>query len=444
MGLIMKSGKSYGGASVTASNIAYDTSISGLPTSTVQSALDYLTANSNAGGGEGIVINVEKGNWIEQANGLFTNTIAVNNISDTEMYDVNLYGNFTEEQAEAFDFLVSSISTANGYVILAATEKINVSFKIILRGKIDLENKNVYVSDLSATSIEYDNNTSQLNATDIQGAVDEIATKVNGLIVNITTDGWNLQSDGTYQKKVILEQITDDDIFDVCLYPGDDYTEEQLNAFGNLITSIETADGMLVLNASENITVSFRIFLYGKMNFSKSNLVALTDNVMEIIEIDKESYEKLSDIQKASGCYHVVDDERDLSAMNMSYDGSQTGLGNNVQSAIDTLYSKSDFSNYKLNEEVVIGEIDGRPIYRFVTVDSIPTTAKQWIMMSAYQIDMIVNLYGTARVGSSFWDLAVVPGVTFIVDTSGIGYVINTAPSDTIHYLLIVEYIKNV
>ncbi|MBR5584374.1 MAG: hypothetical protein IKW21_07595, partial [Lachnospiraceae bacterium] len=109
MGLIMKNGNPYGGSGDTASNIAYDSTSSGLPASTVQSAIDYLNENGiGKADTEGIVVNVGVGNWKEQTDGTFTNTVNVSEVTSTDIYDVSLYGNFTEEQAHAFDFLVSS------------------------------------------------------------------------------------------------------------------------------------------------------------------------------------------------------------------------------------------------------------------------------------------------------------------------------------------------
>lgn len=353
MGLIMKNGNPYGGSGDTASNISYDATSSGLPVSTVQSAIDYLNENGiGKADTEGIIVNVEIGNWIEQSDGTFTNTITVSEVTAKDIYDVSLYGDFSEEQAEAFDFLVSSIDTLNGKVVLTASEQIDVAFSIILRGKVNLENKNVYVSDLSATSIEYDNSKSRLDATNMQNAMDEVATMVNGIVVNITADSWDLQDDGTYKKIVALEQITGNETLDVCLYPGDAHTNEQIVAFSELVTSIDTAEGMIILTAVEEINVSFRIFLYGKVNFNKNNLVALTDSVIEIRKISEEEFKKLSDAEKAAGNYLVDDGEDDefLSARNIEFDGSEIGIdADNVHDAISEL--KSDL---QVNNDIIL------------------------------------------------------------------------------------------
>lgn len=178
--------------------------------------------------------------------------------------------------------------------------------------------------------------------TSVYNKLEELSANgvINGLVVNVTAANWVLQADGTYKKIISVEQITGKETLDICLYPGDSYTDEQVVAFSELITSIETAEGRIVLTATEEITVSFRIFLYGKISFDKSNLVALSDSVMEVIEITREDFNKLSKEQKASGVYHVTDDTEELSAKNLEYDGSVTGLGTNVQDAVDNLDSK--------------------------------------------------------------------------------------------------------
>ena len=124
---------------------------------------------------EGTVLNVSLDNWVAKSNGTYTNTINVTGITSNDMCDINLYGAVTEEQARAYDELVDYIETKDGQVILTASEEITVSFNILLRGKVNLENKNVHiVQELNAGLMEYDNTTSKLEATDLQNAVDEI------------------------------------------------------------------------------------------------------------------------------------------------------------------------------------------------------------------------------------------------------------------------------
>ena len=204
-------------------DIIYDNTESGLESNNIQDAIDEIAAGVCFA--DGIVVNVEMANWIAQEDGTYTNTVAIEGILESEMYDVSLYGDSTEEQAHAFDFLVTDIDTYDGQIVLTASEEITVAFSVILRGKINLENKNVYVSDLSATNIEYDNSESNMEATDLQNAIDELATSVKGIVIDVTTDSWDIQEDGTYKKVIAIEGLTGKEVLDTCLNPSVTHTE---------------------------------------------------------------------------------------------------------------------------------------------------------------------------------------------------------------------------
>lgn len=118
-----------------------------------------------------------------------------------------------------------------------------------------------------AVDIIYDNTESGLESNNIQDAIDELATSVKGIVIDVTTDSWDLQEDGTYKKVIAIEGLTGNEVLNVCLDPSYEHTEEQITAFSELVTSIETAEGRIILTASEAITVEFRILLYGKIGF---------------------------------------------------------------------------------------------------------------------------------------------------------------------------------
>ena len=336
----------YGGVT-DARDLNYDNENSKLNGINVQDAIDEVVDFIN-----GIMLTINPSDWVEQADGTWKNTVAVEGAAVDKMLDVSLYGDASEDEAHAFDFLITSIDVQNDVVVFTASEKINIALNVILRGRMDLENKNVYVSDLSAGSINYDNSVSGLDATNVQNAVDEMATMVNGLVVNVSVDSWDLQEDGSYKKIIAIEQLTGNETLDVCLYPGDSHSEEQIVAFSELLSSIETYNGFIVLTAVEKINVSFRIFLYGKVNFDKNNFVALTDNVIEIVPISEEEFNKKSEVEKAAGNFLVDDGEEDefLSARNIEFDGSEIGMeADNVHDAFRELNSKID--NYEPVQE---------------------------------------------------------------------------------------------
>lgn len=67
--------------------------------------------------------------------------------------------------------------------------------------------------------------------------------------------------------------------------------------------------------------------------------------------LTQEEYDALSEEEKANGIY-VVPGGEDLTAKNLAYDGSVTGLGNNVQDAVDNVNKKVDEQNKNLGEKL--------------------------------------------------------------------------------------------
>ena len=80
----------------------------------------------------GVVVDVLSSNWVNQ-NNLYTNTITMSGVTANSIFDVSVYGDVTEAQAEAFDFLVTSIDTQSGKIVLTSNNSISVDFSILLR-----------------------------------------------------------------------------------------------------------------------------------------------------------------------------------------------------------------------------------------------------------------------------------------------------------------------
>ena len=68
------------------------------------------------------------------------------------------------------------------------------------------------------------------------------------------------------------------------------------------------------------------------------------------VELTKAQYEALGESTKTDGILYAITDGDELSAKNMAYDGSVTGLGNNVQSAIDELNSNMSGEEFGYND----------------------------------------------------------------------------------------------
>ena len=100
--------------------------------------------------------------------------------------------------------------------------------------------------------------------TEIDAKLD---TLINGVIINVPTSGWVVQDDGTYINTVAIEELSGDKTLDINLY-GDEITEEQAEAFDELVVSIDVEDGQIVFTSSAEITVDFNVLIRGRMNGS--------------------------------------------------------------------------------------------------------------------------------------------------------------------------------
>lgn len=66
---------------------------------------------------------------------------------------------------------------------------------------------------------------------------------------------------------------------------------------------------------------------------------------IDITELTQEEFNALSAEEKSNGVYVITDANTDnITAAGVLYDGSETGLGNTVQGAIDSLNSKKPFT----------------------------------------------------------------------------------------------------
>lgn len=75
--------------------------------------------------------------------------------------------------------------------------------------------------------------------------------------------------------------------------------------------------------------------------------ISSTGGSAKAITISQEDFDKLSEEEKASGIY-VIPEGEDLTAKNLFYDGSVTGLGNTVQDAIDNLSEQNKKYEYEV------------------------------------------------------------------------------------------------
>ena len=228
----------------------------------------YLTpddTNNMSGSLNGIIVSIDAGSWILQENGTYTNTVLVDGLTGDEILDVNLYGDVTEEQSEAFDVLVKSIDTQEGCIVLTASEEIDVEFKLLLRGKINFEEqKAILVKDLNSSNIVYDNSKSKLPATNVQQAIDRLSNLSNpNLFINGDFRVWQRGTNITgYSDKAVY---TSDrwQIYMMCNAKNNngaglklEFTDED---YGPLCQFVEIAPEMYDFFVNKPLTLSFRM-----------------------------------------------------------------------------------------------------------------------------------------------------------------------------------------
>ena len=73
-----------------------------------------------------------------------------------------------------------------------------------------------------------------------------------------------------------------------------------------------------------------------------------------IVKLTQAEYDALSNDKLSDDTIYLITDSGELAAENLFYDGSQTGLGNNVQGAIDKLNSNLGGVSFILNEDGTI------------------------------------------------------------------------------------------
>lgn len=124
------------------------------------------------------------------------------------------------------------------------------------------------------------------------------------------------------------------------------------------------------------------------------------------VELTKAQYEALGESTKTDGILYAITDGDELSAKNMAYDGSVTGLGNNVQDAIDELNSninnkanQSDVDNLSCfsTNEIAVGKwIDGKTIYK-KTIQVSSTSQATTISLGTSEVTNIIKWEGVFK-----------------------------------------------
>src|SRR5690554_3277755 len=312
---------------MNASNVAFDNTTSGLTATDVQAALDELatqigdldlvdnldgTFSLMAPDGITVLGTVSKSDLTDEGAGLFTFT---NNDGSDVQFDVRSVEVVFDAASNVYNFL-----DAAGAVIASI--------------------------DIYASTVAFHNTTSGLTATDVQAALDELATQIGGLSDTLVDNG-----DGTYTHTTVAgDTVTiDANTVDVTVVDGV-YTF--LDGAGATITTIDTnASAVAYDNATSGLaaaTVQEAIdAIVGLAGGLSDDLVDNGDGTYthttvsgDAIIIDANTVS----VTVAGGVYTFVDGAGatittiDTNATAIAYDNATSGLAaTTVQEAIDAI-----------------------------------------------------------------------------------------------------------
>src|SRR5690606_12554967 len=283
---------------MNASNVAYDNATSGLTATDVQAALDELATQigdldlvDNTDGTfslmrpDGITVlgTISESDWAGEGGGLFSFT---NNDGSEVQFDVRSVDVVFDAASNSYNFL-----DAAGAVIASI--------------------------DMNASNVAYDNATSGLTATDVQAALDELATQIGDLDLVDNTDGtFSLMApDGT----TVLGTVSKSDLTD-------------------------EGDGLFTFTNNDGSDVQFDVRSVEVVFDAASNVYNFLDNAGAVIA------------------------SIDMNASNVAYDNATSGLtATDVQAALDELASLAN----NLTDELID---NGDGTYTHIAVDNTSVT----------------------------------------------------------------------
>src|SRR5690554_5815337 len=286
---------------INASNVAYDNATSGLTATDVQAAIDEIAAV--AGG--------LSDDLVDNGDGTYTHTTVA---GDTVTIDANTV----------------SVTVVDGVYTF-----------------LDGDNQIITTIDTNADAIAYDNTTSGLAATNVQAAIDELASLSDVLVDN---------GDGTYTHTTVSKAVVTIDANTVSVTVVDGvYTF--LDGDNQIITTIDTnADAIAYDNTTSGLAATN---VQAAIDEERSLAGGLSDILVDngdgtythttvsgaVVTIDANTVS----VTVVDGVYTFLDGDNqiittiDTNADAIAYDNTTSGLAaTNVQAAIDELASLSD------------------------------------------------------------------------------------------------------
>ena len=109
------------------------------------------------------------------------------------------------------------------------------------------------------------------------------SSNTNGVVLDILSDNWIAQEDGTYTNTVSYEGFTSDTILVVDLYNDGNLTETQITEYDSYITKLSVYDGELIAKATKQPTETIPILCRGEFKVSAVRIDAGLDDKLEQI-----------------------------------------------------------------------------------------------------------------------------------------------------------------
>lgn len=103
----------------------------------------------------------------------------------------------------------------------------------------------------------------------------------NGIICVMLASNWK-DVGGSYQQSIAIPSLNGNEFFDVELYDDGTATDDQIYAFGELVTRVDVNDGEVVVSASEKPTVTFSVILRGMCTVDTTIVANLSDIMSDI------------------------------------------------------------------------------------------------------------------------------------------------------------------
>ena len=100
------------------------------------------------------ILIIPSGNWTEQEDGTFKNTVSYSTFKDTDKLTVDLYddGSLTEAQLNEYEQYIDSFEIINGALVAIANTKPTQTFTVVIKGDFEVNKIEVEVNTINCVN----------------------------------------------------------------------------------------------------------------------------------------------------------------------------------------------------------------------------------------------------------------------------------------------------